>query len=261
MKRKKTFVTIVSIVVITCICFGVYYLKNNKQKKAIASSTQGETTDMDKKEKKVVSKEKEDNKTLIDGYDITPLTKEEFYKAIEIGKKYKDIKGGVSKKRFSFNSNDDIQKTKAFVFSFDTPFTVVAEVSEKISRKYLEPNSNNVIEHLKKHYDGLNNFIAYSDVGGDEDDFIEDVHIVLKVYTKDNTEKIIQPKNVHKDKYYDIKVTKFFPESPKYQATILGAFTADEIMNLNPKELEVIIIYPNGHEAKKKFNYEKLNDL
>ncbi|OOO67155.1 hypothetical protein BS638_06395 [Clostridium tepidum] len=244
-KRKNIIVLVVSLVVVGILSsVGTYYYFNTKKSN---NTVKTQSTNITK-----------NNENKINGYDISPLTKEQFQKAIELGKKYKDVEGGIKKQYGKSRSLDKFKETKGFALGIDTPYLEVAIVSQTISQKYIEPNIDNVIEELKKEKINLKDIDCMATVGGDDIDFIKDLHIVLRVYSESGKETVIQPKNIERNNFNGT-TTPFFPESPVYYDVILGTFDSDKILPLKPKYLEIVVIYPDGFEVKEKFDYDKLN--
>ncbi|APH24842.1 TPA: hypothetical protein ACXDAY_002930 [Clostridium botulinum] len=244
-KRKNIIALVVSLVIVGILSsVGTYYYFNNKKSN---NTVKTQNTNIIK-----------NNDNKINGYDISPLTKEQFQQAIELGKKYKNVDNGVMNKYGKSRSMENFKETKGSNFAIYTPYLKVADVSQTITEKYIEPNIDNIMEELKKEKASLKNIYCAAWIGGDSIDFVKNLHIVLRVYSESGKQTVIQPQNIISNDLNG-KPTSFFPESPVYYDAIAGAFDSDKILPLKPKYLEMVIIYPDGFEVKEKFEYDKLN--
>lgn len=246
-KKKKKVAVIIGVIICLCLLFiGAFYVSKNKVDKNVNN-------------KKVISQKTDVKKNEIDGFDIGVLTKDEFYKAMEVGKQYK----GKSVRIEGVNSitiqdnNSEIEKIINSLIT--TPYHMVIGISKNLTEKYIDVNNDNFkkeyIQQKEKYGIDLNTYRCMVNLVGKDDNFIKYTNIVLRVYGKNKTQ-VLQP----------IKVDNSLPSEVYnsgngYYNSILGIFSAKDIVALEPQQLEIIVIYPDGKEVTQKFDYNKLNQL
>lgn len=191
--------------------------------------------------------------------DLGVLTEEEFQSAIEVGKRYKGKSTQIENVNIITKQNDNSETEKIISCLITTPYKMVVDISKNLTEKYTSVDNNSFKnEYLqeKERYDlNLNTYRCIVNLVGKYDNFVKYTNIVLRVYGKNKTQ-VLQP----------IKVNNSLPSEKYnfgngYYNSILGIFNAKDIEKLNPQQLEIIIIYPEGKEAKQIFDYDKLNQL
>lgn len=191
--------------------------------------------------------------------DLGVLTEEEFQSAMVLGKKYKNKNLEIVNINTIVWSIDEFRNNWGKGFIIFSPYVRMVDEVKRVSEQYLEVTRENIAKQIKTEEMKFDYFECIASVGGDTKEFMKYTKIVLRVYGEKET-KVLQPNNVRKYDY-QAKMTDFFPDSPKYNDAIIGRFNAKEIIQLNPKQLEIIVIYTNGKEVKQIFDYNKLNQL
>ncbi|KZL92978.1 zinc ribbon domain-containing protein [Clostridium magnum] len=252
-KGKKALMIGMSTVVALGIGIGGYSyfkLNNGQPTKSNTSSTSTKTDD------KVKEKKNE-----LNGVDIGILTKEDIAKAVEKGKEYKGKAVTVEGKNMITRSSNEFKETLGKRFGIATPYNQVVSASVSYANKYIDPTVDNVMETFKQLSPTyLSEIVGMAFVGGDNINFAKELHMTLKVYGDE--EKVLQPKEMFREDYFPpAKPTEFFPYTPIYVDSVAARFDAKEVQKLNPKAIEIIVIYPGGKEVRQKFDYSKLNEL
>lgn len=248
-KKKKKVAVIIEVIICLCLVFiGVFYVSNNKDDKNVNN-------------KNVVSQKTDVKKNEIDGFDIGVLTKDEFYKAMEIGKQYKGKSVRVEGVNKITNSTEQFKQTYGYTFTITTSYVKTIDYSKSVAEKYLEVTDKNVINEIKNSKSNLNTFSCVAAIGGNDLNFLKDLHVVLRIYGKSET-KVLQPVETYfGDSSGFATMSPFFPDRPSYDGVIGGEFNAKDIVALEPQQLEIIVVYPDGKEVTQKFDYNKLSQL
>ncbi|QXE20042.1 hypothetical protein [Clostridium sp. 001] len=253
--KKKIGIIIGGIICLVLLFYGGYYFANRNNNKNSNKTTIGQSISVTQQ------KIKEENK--IDGLDLgNTLTKDQFHQAESLGKKYKNKNTNIEGINQITNDQNTFQKTYGGIFVIYTPYVEVIDASKKNAEQYKDITDKNTIQTLKDGNTDINTFQCIACVGGDSIDFLKNLHMVLRVYGKNET-KVLQPQKIYigngNSKLAD--TSKFFPNNPLYSGGISGTFNAKDIVKLNPQKLEIIVVYPDGKEVKQSFDYNKLNQL
>lgn len=245
---------IIELIIGMCVLFvGGYYGAKFIMEKNTSSNKVTNNKNSQQQNKSVVNNN--DNNDL----DLGILTEEEFLKAMSLGEKYKNKDLEIVNVNTIVWNSDEFRNGWGKGFIIFSPYVRMVDEAKRVAEQYLEVNRENIAKQIKTEEMKFDYFECIASVGGDTREFMKYTKIVLRVYGQNET-KVLQPNEVRKYDY-QAKMTDFFPDSPKYNDAIIGRFNAKEIIQLNPKQLEIIIIYTNGKEVKQIFDYNKLNQL
>lgn len=246
--KKKIGIVVGIIIVLALVFLGGYYFasKNMNSSKSISN--------------KAITQQKPKGDNKIDGFNLGVLTKDEFHKAENLGQKYKNKTISVEGINQKTNGQDVFKQTYGFRFIIHTPYAKVTNTSEELAEQYLDITDKNMIQKIKDEKTDINTFDCMAFIGGDSLEFIKSMHMVLRVYGKNQT-KVLQSQNVIFANNGYAEMTDFFPDNPNYMGGIVGTFSAKDVVALEPTKLEIIVIYPDGKEVKQAFDYNTLNQL
>lgn len=255
MKMKK----VIGIIVGLIILFGASMvggklfadktIQNNNTSKQVTSNVS------------TVQQQKVENDNTIDGFDLGVLTKEDFHRAMSLASKYKGKNLMIKGINEVVNSDEIFQQTYGNAFCIQTPYVVAIDYSKQVAEQYLEVNDKNVIDKIKNDSGNFNKFICTTIVGGTDMDFLKSLHMVLRVYGKNETKELQPVRTFENNEAKLADTSKFFPDNPSFTGGYVGYFEAKDVMNLDPQKLEIIVIYSDGKEVKQSFDYNQLNQL
>lgn len=119
----------------------------------------------------------------------TKLSDKQIQNAIKLGKQYKSentSKSLLTDNNYRFNRKVG---NRAYILDIQTKFFDIANLTREKARKYQEPTSQEVKSIINDNYIHIRGYTMNSD----QEINSEDLHIVLKVPTKDGKMKVIQP--------------------------------------------------------------------
>lgn len=255
-KHKKIIVSIVIGICIIGIGLGGYAYSKQRQQVVKNSDVKSNSVQTNNKQDENKSNQS-DNK--VNDIDLGILTKQEFEQALLKGKEYKSKETFVEGiNQITKQTNSSISE-QAISFLITNPYKMVVDISKQLTERYIEANGDNFkneyIQQKEKYDLNLNTFRCMANLVGENMNFIKDTHMVLKVYGKSNT-KILQP-----IKSNNTASPEIWRGGNGYFNSILVQFDVKEIQELEPQQLEIIVIYPDGKEVNQKFDYNKLNNF